>query len=135
MVVSDRIPDRGIATDAAHSAKSKLTLYRAVDLETGEELFCEEAGNLTANAGEFLGVAAAVRYIIETNHSPRTIYTDSSTAKAWYDNRTTASRKNIPSLRKAEAFLRFLALETDSIRVELWDNKRFGEIPADFGNK
>lgn len=85
-------PTEGIATDCAHSRKNGLTEYRAVDLKTGEELFYRSLGNKTVNIGEFLGVVAAVKYILEHDYHPKVIYTDSLTAIAWFRDKKTASK-------------------------------------------
>lgn len=128
-------PIRGIATDGAHSTKNRLTRYRAVDLSTGGELFYESLGNQTINIAEFLGVVEAVKYIIEQNYSPRIIYTDSITAITWFKAKRTASKKRNNALQKAEVFLKAFAVEIESIEVIHWDNRAWGEIPADFGEK
>lgn len=128
-------PAEGIATDAAHSMKNNITQYRGVDLAKGEELFRCDLGNMTINSGEFLGVVAAVKHIIETGHSPAIIYTDSATAITWFRNKQTASKKRIPALLKAEVFLQVMAAAVDRIEVRHWDNERWGETPADFQNK
>ena len=129
------IPTEGIATDAAHSQKNGITQYRAVDLKTGEQIFYENLGNRTVNIGEFLAVVRAVRYIIENSYEPKTVYTDSLTAINWFTLKNTASRKKYPALGKAEIFLKALTLEVSTIKVLHWDNRLWGEIPADFGNK
>lgn len=128
-------PVSGIATDGAHSAKERLTRFRAVDLFSGKELLCESVGNWTNNVGEFLGIIAAVKYILEHPEAPRIIYSDSITAVTWYQNRRTASSRHCPALLKAEIFLKAMEERLKDIRVEHWDNRRWGEIPADFGNK
>ena len=124
-------PVSGIATDGAHSA----TRFRAVDLFSGKELLCESVGNWTNNIGEFLGIIAAVKYILEHPEAPRIIYSDSITAVTWYQNRRTASSRHCPALLKAEIFLKAMEERIKDIRVEHWDNRQWGEIPADFGNK
>ncbi|WP_418915406.1 hypothetical protein [Alistipes indistinctus] len=86
-------PSQGIATDASHSTKNGLTRYRGIDLLTGIEVFHEDLGNQTVNVGEFLGVVAAAKYIIEHNYTPRIIYTDSLTAIVWFTQKRTASKK------------------------------------------
>ena len=53
-------PVVGIATDGAHSAKERLTRFRAVDLSSGKELFSKAIGNWTNNIGEFLGIVTRV---------------------------------------------------------------------------
>ncbi len=128
-------PNRGIATDAAHSIKNLVTEYRGVDLATGEQLFYKNLGNQTVNIGEFMGVVEAAKYIIENDFQPRIIYTDSQTAIAWFNAKSTSSSKKYNGLHKAELFLRVMASDVDTIEVRHWDNKRYGEIPADFGRK
>lgn len=128
-------PDRGIATDAAHSTKRGVTEYQGIDLNTGERLFYRNLGNQTVNIGEFLAVVEAVKYIIENDYQPRIIYTDSMTAISWYRNKQTASNKKNVELQKAELFLRVMAADVDTIEVKHWDNRAWGETPADFGNK
>lgn len=128
-------PVIGIATDGAHSAKNRITRFRAVDISTGEELFLKNLGNQTINIGEFLGVVEAVKYIIAHDYSPRVIYTDSFTAITWFKEKRTASKKRNSALQKAEVFLKTFASVIDTIEVRHWDNKKWGEIPSDFGEK
>lgn len=110
-------PAEGIATDCAHSHKNGLTEYRAVDLKTGEELFYRSLGNQTVNAGEFLGVVAAVKYILEKDYHPRTVYTDSLTAIAWFRDKRTASKKPVTDLLRAECFLKVMAAQVDTVQI------------------
>lgn len=128
-------PTAGIAVDAAHSTKNKLTEFRGVDLATGRVLFHEVLGNQTINIGEFLAIVEAVKYIIEHDHTPKVIYSDSNTAISWFRAKRTASGKRNPQLMKAEIYLRALAYWIDEIEVVKWDNAALGEIPADFGRK
>ena len=87
------------------------------------------------NIGEFLGVVEAAKYIIENDYSPRIIYTDSITAIAWFQNKKQHPRRNAKELQKAEIFLKTLAWDVDTIEVRHWNNKEWGETPADFENK
>lgn len=128
-------PAEGIATDCVHSHKNSLTEYRAVDLKTGEELFYRSLGNQTVNAGEFLGVVVAVKYILEKDYHPRTVYTDSLTAIAWFRDKRTASKKPVTDLLRAECFLKVMAAQVDTVQIIHWKNDEWGEIPADFGRK
>ncbi len=130
-----RRPKEGIATDAAHSMKNSLTEYQGIDLATGERIFYRDLGNQTVNIGEFLAVIEAVKYIIENDFQPRVIYTDSMTAISWFNNKSTASNKQNKELKKAELFLKIMAYDVDTVEVRHWDNRRWGETPADFGNK
>lgn len=129
------IPTEGIATDAAHSTKNKVTEFQGIDLKTGKRIFYENLGNKTVNIGEFLGVVEAVKYIIENDYWPRVIYTDSLTAISWFKNKKTASKKKCRDLQKAEIFLKAFSWDVDTIEVRHWNNREWGETPADFGNK
>jgi ribonuclease HI len=128
-------PTVGIATDAAHSTKRLETEFQGIDLATSERLFYRNLGNQTVNIGEFLGVVEAAKHIIEHDFQPRVIYTDSITALTWFNNKRTASKKRCKELKKAEIFLKAFAADVDTIKVVHWDNKGWGETPADFGNK
>jgi ribonuclease HI len=128
-------PTKGIATDAAHSTKNLLTEYQGIDLATGKRIFYKNLGNQTVNIGEFLAVVDAAKYIIENDYQPRIIYTDSKTAISWFKNKSTASNKVNHDVKKAELFLRVLSYDVDTIEVRYWDNKNWGETPADFGRK
>lgn len=128
-------PTQGIATDAAHSTKRLVTEYQGIDLNTGERIFYKNLGSQTVNIGEFLAVVEAAKYIIENDYQPRIIYTDSMTAISWFCNKRTASNKRNKALQKAEIFLKAFAADVDTIEVKHWNNKGWGETPADFGNK
>lgn len=130
-----RRPTEGIATDAAHSMKNGKTEYQAINLATRERIFYRNLGNQTTNIGEFLAVVEAVKYIIENDFQPRVIFTDSMTARAWFKAKKTSSTKPNKDLQRAEMFLRALSADVDTIEVIHWDNKRWGETPADFGRK
>lgn len=128
-------PTAGIATDAAHSIKRGVTEYQGIDLATGAPLFYRNLGNQTVNIGEFLAVVEAAKLIIENDLQPRVIYTDSVTAITWFNNKSTSSTKRNKDLIKAEIFLKALASEIDSIQVLHWNNREWGETPADFDRK
>lgn len=128
-------PTVGIATDGAHSVKERLTRYRAVDLSSGMELFNHSIGNWTNNIGEFLGIVEAVKYILTHPEAPRIIYSDSITAITWYRNKQCASSRRCDKLLMAEVFLKVMDAKISDIQVIHWDNREWGETPADFGNK
>lgn len=130
------MPDfRGIAVDAAHSMKNKLTEIQGVDLETGERLFYKNLGNQTTNIGEFLAIVEACKYINEHDYKPRIIYSDSTTAITWFKEKYTASKKRNKHLQKAEIYLKVCAIYVDNIEVRHWNTQEWGENVADFGNK
>ena len=127
--------NEGIAVDAAHSTKNKKTEFQGIDLKTGKCIFYDDLGNQTINIGEFLAIVEAVKYIIENDYQPKVIFSDSVTAISWFRNKKTASGKRNPRLMKAEIYLRSIAYWIDEIKVVKWDNRQWGEIPADFGRK
>lgn len=130
------IPLEGICTDAAHSMKNEITEYRGVDLETGEELFYRNIGNQTTNIGEFLGLIDGVKYILAHRKTKTKLYCDSKTAIAWFNGRYTSSNKSNNELLKAEVFLKAMQKRIEKmVEVIHWESDRWGEIPADFGNK
>ena len=130
------MPDfKGIAVDAAHSMKNKLTEIQGVDLETGERLFYRNLGNQTTNIGEFLAIVEACKYINEHDYKPRVIYSDSTTAITWFKEKYTASKKRNKHLQKAEIYLKVCAIYVDNIEVRHWNTQEWGENVADFGNK
>ncbi|MEO3249367.1 hypothetical protein ABHC79_01070, partial [Parabacteroides distasonis] len=56
-------------------------------------------------------------------------------AITWIKNKKTSSNKRNSDLKKAEIFLRIMSYWVDNIEIVHWDNKNWGEIPSDFGNK
>ena len=44
-------------------------------------------------------------------------------------------QRRCPALQKAEIFLKVMEARIKDIEVLHWDNRLWGEIPADFGNK
>ena len=127
--------NEGIAVDATHSTKNRKTEFQGVDLKNGKTLFYCDLGNQTINIGEFLAIVEAVKYIIEHDFHPKVIFSDSTTAISWFKNKRTASGKRNDKLMKAEIYLRAMAYWIDEIEVVKWDNRTFGEIPADFNRK
>lgn len=127
--------NEGIAVDAAHSTKNKLTEFQGIDLKTGGKIFYQSLGNQTINIGEFLAIVEAAKWIVDNDYRPRLIYSDSLTAITWFRNKSTASKKRNKYLQKAEIYLKACDDWIRDVEVRHWDNKTWGEIPADFGNK
>ena len=126
---------KGIAVDAAHSEVNKMTEYHGVDLETGEIVFYRRLGYSTVNIGEFLAIVEGMKYINSHNDVPRVIFSDSTTAISWVKHKSSASKKICRLAQKAEIYLKACACMVDDIEIIKWDNKMWGEIPADFGRK
>ncbi|MGL5014008.1 MAG: reverse transcriptase-like protein [Bacteroidales bacterium] len=129
------MPNKGLTVDASHLESKKTTEYRGVLLETGEEVFRVNLGHQTTNIGEFLGLVHGLQWIIETGYEPKTIYCDSTIAISWFNNKRTSSTKKCNDLRKAEIFLQLFFEKISEVEVVHWNNKLWGEIPADFDRK
>lgn len=125
----------GIAVDAAHSMKRKKTEFRGVDLSTGKVIFYKDLGNQTINIGEFLTIVEACKYIVENDFKPKRIFSDSQVAISWFKRRAASSTKKSKLLDKGLIYLRAAHIWTEDIKVAFWNNKEWGENPADFGNK
>lgn len=128
-------PQLGIVVDGAHSNKQGITECRGVNLENGKEIFRYTIGNQTNNIGEFTAIIIAIKHIIENNFLPPVIYSDSTTAMSWVKNKKTASKKKYKEMQKAEIYLKIMSSHIDTIEIKHWDNKTWGENPADFGYK
>lgn len=125
----------GVTVDAAHSEKNQETEYRAVLIETDEQLFYKNLGYQTVNIGEFLGLVEAVKWVIENNYEHRIVWCDSQTAIAWFRDKHTSSNKKNKALQKACLFLQLFEHEISSVEIKHWNSKLYGEIPSDFKNK
>lgn len=129
------IPTGGIAVDAAHSVKNRLTEIQGIDLSTGERVFYRNLGNQTVNIGEFLALVEGVKYVISKRHKPALVYSDSTTAITWFREKYTASKKRNKLLQKAEIYLKLAWSYVAKVEVRHWNGRKWGENPADFGNK
>ena len=125
----------GITGDCAHSQKRGVTEYQGNDLETGERLFYRNIGDQTVNIGEFLALVDSIKYVIENDLPDKRIYSDSVTAITWVKNKKTASKKTNQEIKKAEIYLKIMDTFIQEIEILHWNNKMWGEIPSDFGNK
>jgi len=129
---------RRIAVDAStRPGNPGPTEYRGVDLSTGEVVFSEHIGVATNNIGEFLAIAdAATLGDVE-------IYSDSKTAIAWIKKGkcNTNFFKDYGQMSGVKPTLSSLISDVNTfvskrdINVFFWDNKKRGEIPADYGRK
>lgn len=127
--------NKGIAVDAAHSMKNGKTEYQGVDLETGEIIFYRDLGNQTINIGEFLALVEGIKYVIEHKVDPPRVFSDSVTAISWVKHKATSSNKKNKDIDKAVIYLRTCAIYVGEVEIVKWDNKIWGEIPADFCRK
>lgn len=133
-------PTKGIAVDCACKGNPGKAEYRGIHLQTGKILFSYEISGLcTNNIAEFAALTLGVRYLIKKKIEGK-VYSDSQTALSWY------RKKNHKSTLINNEDTRFaLSLLDHSIMsipennhmyyVDFWNNKIYGETPADYGRK
>ena len=144
-------PNKGIVVDASCSGNPGPAQYKAVDLETGEELYNIKIGYATNNIAEFLALAHIVLKCID-QEKPCTIYSDSVTAMSWLasrsvntnmiKNKLTATawdytNRAIKRLKELfiidEKILVHIGIDDVAfIEVQRWLTDEWGENPADY---
>ena len=137
---SNALIKNSICVDAACSGNPGILEYRAVDTVTREEIF--RRGPFpegTNNLGEFLALVHGISYL-QRNNLTKSIYSDSTTAIAWFRNKKVKTKlelneKNKELLELVQKAESYLHNNTISIEVLKWPTESWGEIPADFGRK
>lgn len=132
-------PTKGLCSDVAYSPKTKLLEYRVVSIENGEVVYSNAIENthFAHNIGEFFALVRAVKYAIE-NKLDLPIFTDSTTALSWYYAKEVRSDvlEDNPKLQPfVEAGLAYLKSLKTLPKIQKWETKQWGEIPADYGRK
>ena len=129
-----------ISVDAASSGNPGVMEYQGVDTGTKQLLFKQGPfPEGTNNIGEFLAIVHGLAFL-KKKKSNRLIYTDSKTAMAWVRKKkcntqlelTAKNRELFELIDRAEEWLKTNSFQT---KIEKWETKIWGEIPADFGRK
>ncbi len=128
------------AVDAACSGNPGPMEYQCIDLTTGERIFHYGPVHGTNNIGEFLAIVHALALLTQRGITDKAIYSDSYNALVWVKNKKckTKLERNAQTeqlhqvIARAEEWLR---THTYPNPVLKWETKKWGEIPADFGNK
>ena len=128
------------AVDAAFSGNPGPMEYRAIDLQTGAEVFHFGPMHGTNNIGEFLAIVHALALMEKMGIKDKVIYSDSYNAMLWVRNRKCKTKlERTPQteplyeiVARAEKWLLTHMVTTPIIK---WETKRWGEVPADFGRK
>ena len=128
-------PTIGIITTGVHSTKDKMTRCIAVDLASGELVADRPIGDKNKTIGKFIAIVEAVKYILTHPEAPSIIYSDNLVAISWYHNMKTTSYQKYPEQGAAEVFLKVMWAKTRDIEVRYWNNREWGSISANFGNK
>lgn len=131
-----------LTVDGASNGKN--CEFQAVWYPSGKKQFSSkvfEGG--TNNIAEFLALVLGIKYL-KDNNLPLIIYTDSTTAMAWFENKkanTTARQTGKLTeeleqlLNRSEQYLIKNEALMKTIKIMKWETKDWGEIPADFGRK
>lgn len=96
------------------------------------------------NLGELLAIVDACERIADGRLACSGIRSDSRTAISWFTKRVIKTTLDVDAVcdpefaaavRRAQAWLASPARQACTVRLTLWDTKREGENPADFGRK
>ena len=96
------------------------------------------------NLGELLAIVDACERISDGRLACAGIRSDSRTAISWFTKRIIKTTLDVDAVcdpefaaavRRAQSWLASPARQSCAVRVTLWDTKREGENPADFGRK
>ena len=128
------------AVDAACSGNPGPMEYRAIDLQTGAQVFHFGPIHGTNNIGEFLAIVHALALMDKQGITDKVIYSDSYNAILWVNKKQckTKLERNEQTeglfqiIARAETWLRTHVVRTSIIK---WETSKWGEVPADFGRK
>ena len=128
------------AVDAACSGNPGPMEYRAIDLQTGAQVFHFGPIHGTNNIGEFLAIVHALALMDKMGIKDKVIYSDSYNAILWVNKkqcktkleRNEQTEKLFEIIARAETWLRTHVVRTPIIK---WETSKWGEVPADFGRK
>lgn len=128
-----------ICVDASCIGNPGTTEYKIVETKTKKIIYNSKKYKMgTNNIGEFLALVHGIA-LIKRDKSYEVIYSDSQTALAWVrKKKCNTLLSNIdPDLKsliiRAEEWLS--KNNINDIKIEKWNTKLNGEIPADFGRK
>ena len=130
-----------ISVDAACSGNPGVLEYRGVLTKDGTEIFrMGPFKDGTNNVGEFLALVHALAMLKKQGDTATMIYSDSRIAIGWVKRKKakTTLKKSAMNARwiglisRAEQWLKANSYAT---KIEKWNTKEWGEIPADFGRK
>lgn len=128
------------AVDASCSGNPGSMEYKAIDLQTGAQVFHFGPVHGTNNIGEFLAIVHALALMEKQGITGKAIYSDSYNAILWVQKKqcktklqcTQETEKLFEIIARAEMWLRTHNVTT---RILKWETRQWGEIPADFGRK
>jgi ribonuclease HI len=95
--------------------------------------------NSTNNVGEFLALVHGIA-MMENQKEKKIIYSDSITAISWVNKKRCQTKlerneENNDVFVLIERAILWLKKNDFSVKIQKWETKLWGEIPADFGRK
>lgn len=128
------------AVDAACPGNPGPMEYQCIDLATGARVFHFGPVRGTNNIGEFLAIVHALALMEQQGIRDKVIYSDSYNAILWVRKKQCKTKlvRDASTARAHELVTRaehWLATHQIDVPVIKWETKKWGEIPADFGNK
>lgn len=127
-------PKKGIAVDVGCKGNPGKAEFRGVDIETGKILFHVTIPGLsTNNIGEYLAAVTGLRYAQKRGLQ---VYSDSMTAISWVRKRECRTKHVVDNDQQNSLIqLAEIYLKTKGGKIQFWNNKAFGEIPADLSGR
>lgn len=129
----------GICVDASHLTKRKVTEYRGVITDTGEEIFRKKIKYTSVNCGEYLGLIHGIKWLLANSRfKEQVIWCDSLVAINWFNQQKHGSGIKYSAMMAGDFFLKayWEVIKNKNIEVRHWNKRIIGfENPADFGRK
>lgn len=123
-------PLKGIAVDCGCKGNPGIAEFRGVDIETGKTLFYMQIPGLsTNNIAEYLAAVTGLRYAQKRGLQ---VYSDSLTAISWVRQKRCKTKLIVDNYQQLSLIhLSDSFLQANNLKVLFWNNKQFGETPAD----
>jgi ribonuclease HI len=135
------IPLGSVVVDAACSGNPGDMEYQGLDLFSGQTLFHKGPFKKgTNNIGEFLAIVHGLAYLKHKGDKQSFLVSDSKIAISWIRQKKCNTKlhfdyRNQELKQVLDRAMKWLHENTIDTRIILWDTKKWGENPADFGRK
>jgi ribonuclease HI len=142
-----QIPTTGIVVDAS-CIKGRtdgyyygITEWNGFDLGSKKTIFGSRAfPRANANIGEFLAIVDALHWLHQRGDTFTAVYSDSRTALSWFGKK--GPKTTFPKDDHTRTIWTIMDGASDWLKgacppnpVLFWDNRSWGENPADYGRK
>lgn len=133
-------PKEFIIVDGAYSCKTGISSFQGLKMPSHERII--HSGNYydgSNNLAEFLAIAHAL-YYCKANNIKLPIYSDSKVAIGWIKKKKAKTwqketPRNLSLLKEVEDAEKWLDENVYLNEIMKWETWKWGENPADFGNK